>query len=410
MIKKSGLCYILLCLALVINLAVGYSVYAEEDKLADNKEVLEKISVMMQVLHLIQHDYVNPEDVDYSSLIYNALDGMVSSLGPHSSFLQPQEYESMKQMTEGKFGGIGIVVTMKEGVLTIITPIEGTPGSEAGLMAGDQIIAVDGKEIEGTKLSKIVNNMKGEPGTDVTLKIYRPETDETMEKTITRDIVEVPSVKGAHMYDSGIGYVRITQFDEHTASDLEEQLQSLDEQGMKSLVIDVRNNPGGLLKAAVDTCSKFLGKDKMVVYTKGRRSSQDQKYFTDNGVKFLDIPIVILVNEGSASAAEILAGCLQDYERAVLVGVKTFGKGSVQNIIRLPDDSALRLTTAMYYTPSERVIKDNGIKPDIQIKLTKEQKEKFRDEVVKLGRDKPLKPDADPQLKKALEVLRNKAE
>ena len=217
--KKSGLCYILLCLALVINLAVGYSVYAEEDNLADNKEVLEKISVMMRVLHLIQRDYVNPEDVDYTSLIYNALDGMVSSLGPHSSFLQPQEYKSMKEMTEGKFGGIGVVVTMKDGKLTVITPIEGTPGSKAGLMAGDRIIAVNGEKIKGNKLSKIVNKMKGEPGTQVTLKIYRPETDETMEKTITRDIVEVPSVKGAHMYDGNIGYVRITQFDEHTASD-----------------------------------------------------------------------------------------------------------------------------------------------------------------------------------------------
>ncbi|MFO7821718.1 MAG: S41 family peptidase [Lentisphaeria bacterium] len=399
--------YVIFTCALAVNLAIGYTVYAQEKNAQKQTEAFEKVGIMMRVLHLIQQDYVDPEKVDYENLIYNAMHGMVSSLDPHSSFLEPDQFEQIRETTEGEFGGLGVVVTMKEGKLTIVTPIEGTPGSRVGLAAGDQILAINGENISDQPLTKIVKKMKGKPGTEVTLKIYRPETDETLEMTIERAIIEVKSVRGAHDFGGGIRYVRITQFDENTAADLETVLKDFDDKEFSSLILDLRNNPGGLLNAAVEVGSLFLKPDKLVVSTIGRQPSQKQKYFTDNGRRWPEVPIIILVNEGSASAAEIVSGCLQDYGRAVLVGNTTFGKGSVQNIIKLPDGSALRLTTAKYYTPSKRVIHDKGITPDILVKLSQEELRKLIERQAKMSGDRQLDPENDPQLARALEALRS---
>ena len=331
--------------ALAVNLLIGYRVYSGEEAAANENVAFEKVKVMMRVLHLVQQDYVDPKEVDYESLLYNAIEGMVSSLDPYSSFLDPREYESMRETTEGQFGGLGIVVTVRDGTLTVVAPIEGTPGSRAGLMAEDRIVKIEGQPTKEKKLSQAVRLLKGDPGTDVTLTIYRPETDETKTLTIERDVIKVPSVKDTQAIGDNIGYIRITQFDERTVDELKGALSELNSNGMEALILDLRNNPGGLLTSAVDVASLFLEEGQLVVFTEGRRPSQTTKYFTENGGFYPDMPVVILTNEGSASAAEIVAGCLQDTGRAILVGSKTFGKGSVQNVIKLQDGSALRLTT-----------------------------------------------------------------
>lgn len=400
--------YMLLILLLGINLAIGYRVYSAGHDSRREREVVEKVQMLMRVLDLVQRHYVNPNELDYNSLIYNAIDGMVSSLGPYSSFLDPEEYKAMREVTDGEFGGIGVVVTLEDGIMTIVAPIEDTPGSRAGLRAGDQIREVDGEEVEAGKLSQVVPRLKGDPGTIVELKIYRPDTDETMVKKIERAVIEVPSVKGAHKYDDNIGYIRITQFNDDTAADLFDTVSHWSKEGLQGLILDVRNNPGGLLDAAVDVAGIFLEEGKMVVFTQEREPARQQKFYTDNGGNFLDIPVVVLANEGSASAAEIIAGCLQDYGRGVVVGTTTFGKGSVQNVIELADGSALRLTTATYYTPSKRVINDNGVTPDVEVKLDREAKETFANAQTDLDQEgKQLRPEQDPQLQRALEILRN---
>ncbi len=403
LVKKTW--FPLLALALALNLAIGGWVYSKETLATADEDALEKITVMMRVLHLIQKDYVHPGEIDYTSLIYSATKGMVSSLDPYSSFLTPEEFADMIETTEGQFGGLGIVVTIREGRLTVVTPMEGTPGSKAGIIAGDQIVEIDDEPIKDVKLSQAVTRLKGEPGTTVDLTIYRPETDETLEMTIERAVIEVPSVKSTQIVRNGVGYIRIVQFDEGTAASLRNSLDELLEQGATSLVLDLRNNPGGLLTSAVDVCACFLPKDKLVVFTEGRQPSQKEEYFTGPGSSFRQQPVVVLVNEGSASAAEIVAGCLQDHERARLVGTQTFGKGSVQNVIRLPDGSALRLTTARYYTPQKQVIHEHGVKPDIVVKMTPEQRRTLLEAQIAVGPDNGLNIESDPQLQRALEML-----
>ena len=402
---KQRIWYLFLSLLLTVNLIVGYTVYSQETNEKQEAEAFQKIGVMMRVLHLIQQDYVDPEKVDYEDLIYNALHGMVSSLDPHSSFMEPSEFQQMRETTEGHFGGLGIVVTMKDGFLTVVTPIEDTPGHRAGLLAGDQITAIDGDKITSTVLPEVVDQLKGEPGTEVTLSIYRPDTDESFEATIERAVIEVKSVKGVQAFGKGIDYVRLTQFDEQTAVDLEQALIELDKDNLSALILDLRNNPGGLLESAVDVSSLFLEPKKLVVSTIGRRPSQIQEHFTSNGRRWTEIPLVILVNRGSASAAEIVGGCLQDYGRAILVGNTTFGKGSVQNVISLPDGSALRLTTAKYYTPSKRVIHEKGIEPDIAVKLSKDELKSLMQRQASMSGSSTLDPANDPQLARAIEVL-----
>ncbi|OGV74461.1 MAG: hypothetical protein A3K19_05395 [Lentisphaerae bacterium RIFOXYB12_FULL_65_16] len=391
MMKRSKFWLILLAIVLAANLAVGLKVYSVEAEANGEREAFEKTRVMMRVLHLLQKDYVDPSKVDYTDLIYNALRGMVSSLDPFSAFMEPDEYNDMMESTEGQFGGLGIIVTVRDDLLTIVSPIEGTPGSKAGLLAGDQIIKINGTSTRDLKLSDTVKLLKGEPGTSVTITVHRPGTGETKEMTIERALIPVVNVKDDCILEDGVGYVRIVQFNEPTADRLEESLNALVAKKATSLVLDLRNNPGGLLESAVDVASMFLPTDSLVVSTQGRQPSQAREFKTTRSAKFLDKPVAILINGGSASAAEIVAGCLQDWGRAVLIGEKSFGKGSVQNIIELPDGSALRLTTAMYYTPSKRVIHEHGIEPDIEVKLTEEELKRFIE--AQRGMDLPAPED-----------------
>jgi carboxyl-terminal processing protease len=393
---------------LALNLFVGYQVYSNEAKQAKEDDAFEKIGVMMRVIHLIRKDYVDGDKIGYEDLIYNALHGMVNSLDPFSDFLPPAQLQEMMEETEGEFGGLGVTVTMRDNILTVMSPLENSPGAKAGLQPGDQIVRVEGRPTEGLKIHEAVSQLKGKPGTDVTITLHRPSNDETWDVTITRELIPLVSVKDARLIEgTKVGYVRVLQFSDPTADELEAKLKGLMKQGAESLILDLRNNPGGLLESAVDICSMFLKPGDLVVSTEGRRPSQKQLFKARRRDWSLPgrIRMAVLVNGGSASAAEITSGCLRDYHRALLIGEKTFGKGSVQNIIDLPDGSALRLTTAMYYTPSRQVIHKHGIKPDIEVVLTDDEYRKLAMAAAVIdGVDKPVKA-VDRQLQRAVEVL-----
>ncbi len=408
MSKRARISLGLVAILLAANLVVGYRVYSAEATAAGEEEAFEKISVMMRVIHLIRKDYVDGDKVGYQDLVYHALHGMVNSLDPFSDFLTPEQLQDMMEETEGEFGGLGVIVTTRDGVLTVMSPMEGTPGFRAGLQPGDQIVGIEGESTEGQKVDEAVSKLKGKVGTAVTITVHRPRTDATWDVTITREMIPLTSVKDDHLIPgTKVGYVQVLQFSDPTAQELETKLRKLLQDGADSLVIDLRNNPGGLLTSAVDICSLFLKPGELIVSTEGRRPSQKQEMRSNaRGWRVPDnIPVAILVNGGSASAAEITSGCLHDHHRAILVGERTFGKGSVQNVISLPDGSALRLTTAMYYTPSRQVIHHHGIQPDIEVALSDDEYRQLALAANVIdGVDAPVKAE-DRQLQRAVEVL-----
>ena len=324
----------------------------------------QSIELFTDVLAIVKKSYV--EEVDTKKLVYGAINGMLTSLDPHSSFMPPETYKEMKIDTKGSFGGLGIEITVKEGILTVISPIEDTPAFKAGIKAGDQILKIDDKFTKDLTITDAVKRMRGVKGTKVTLTIMREGFDKTKEFVLERDIIQVKSVKHK-VLDDGYGYVRIAQFQEKTDDDLERALQALqgEQKQLKGLVLDLRNDPGGLLDQAVRVSEHWIPEGKLIVYTEGREKDSQMRFTSRKGHKQPDYPIVVLINSGSASASEIVAGCLQDHKRAVVMGTQSFGKGSVQTIIPLADNSGLRLTTARYFTPSGRSIQAKGITPDI---------------------------------------------
>jgi len=329
-------------------------------------EPYEKIKIFAEVLSLIKKNYVE-EVKDDKDLIYGAIKGMLNSLDPHSSFMPPEAFKEMRIDTKGEFGGLGIQIGIKEGILTIIAPIEDTPAYKAGVKAGDKIIKINGESTRDMSLHEAVTKLRGPKGTSVTITLMREEWEKPRDFTIIRDIIKIRSVKSKVM-DDKIGYVKLLQFQERTAAELEEALKELEKQGINAIILDLRNNPGGLLNVSIDVASKFLPSDKLVVYIKGREEERTE-YQTNESKQKYEYPMVVLVNEGSASASEIVAGALQDWQRAMVLGTPTFGKGSVQTVIPLSDGSGLRLTTALYYTPKGRSIQAKGIEPDIIVKL-----------------------------------------
>ncbi|HOW68258.1 MAG TPA: S41 family peptidase [Candidatus Paceibacterota bacterium] len=380
MLKR--LLYGVVTTALGINLLFGARVYLNSVHAEDRSSVYENLELFTRVLERIRSDYVDGDQVTYQELIYGALKGMLNGLDPHSEFMEPVKYDELKKDTEGQFGGVGIVIGIGENnSLTVISPMEDTPAFRAGIVAGDRIVKIDGKSTEKLNLQDAVKRLRGQPGSEVTLTFYRPANSLTKEVKLTRAIIKVDTVKDINserkfpLSDNQIGYIRLTQFGEQTTYDLDDALKKLENQGMRALILDLRNNPGGLLEQAVRVCEKFLPKDELVVSTEGRVHPKKTPYRASGRGKHLEIPMVILVNTGSASASEIVAGCLQDHKRAIVVGEQTFGKGSVQSILPLPDGSALRLTTAKYYTPSHREIHEKGITPDIVIPMTSEEEE-----------------------------------
>ncbi|RII30519.1 MAG: peptidase S41 [Geobacter sp.] len=348
----------------------------------------ESIELFTDVMAIIKKSYV--EEVDTKKLIYGAINGMLASLDPHSSFMPPDTYKEMKIDTKGAFGGLGIEITVKDGILTVISPIEDTPAFKAGIKAGDQILKIDDKFTKDLNINDAVKRMRGQKGTSVVLMIMREGLDKPKEYTLVRDIIQIKSVR-SRLLDNGFGYVRIAQFQEKTDEDLGKALKSLQEENkgtLSGLVLDLRNDPGGLLDQAVRVADHFI-EDGLIVYTEGREKDSKMQFMAKKGGKEPSYPIVVLINGGSASASEIVAGALQDHKRAIIMGTQSFGKGSVQTIIPLSDDSGLRLTTALYYTPSGRSIQAKGITPDIVVERMEIPKETEKKDMLHL-REKDL--------------------
>ena len=330
------------------------------------------LAVMTEAMLLVQRYYVEPKP--FKDVVYGAIDGLLSGLDPNSSFLSPQPLAHLEEETKGSFGGIGISVGVKNGGVKVIAPIEDSPAFRAGLHAGDTITAVDGKKLEGVSVDEAVKAMRGEKGTPVKVTVER-ENGEKTDVSLVRDDIKVTTVKGVRVLGDGIGYLRITQFNEPTAEDFAKALASLEKGKIRDLIIDLRDNPGGLLESAVGVAEQLLPKGDEIVTVRGRDSVKPQQRFDAGACEHRNtvVPIAVLVNGGSASASEILAGAMKAHKRAILVGEKTYGKASVQNVIKLAlrPDCALRLTTGYYYTPDGKMIHGVGIVPDVLVTVPK---------------------------------------
>lgn len=327
---------------------------------------LDELRTFTEVFAKIKQDYV--ESVDDRELIENAIRGMLEGLDPHSAYLDKENYKQLQEGTSGEFGGLGIEVGMEDGFVKVISPIDDTPAQRAGIQAGDLIIRLDDKSVKGMMLNDAVKLMRGKPGSDIVLTVVRKGTDAPITITITRDIITTKSVR-AKLLEPGFGYIRIANFQTNTAEDLRKSIVNLkkeNEKDLSGLILDLRNNPGGILNAAVGVSDLFLDSG-LIVYTEGRIKDSQLKFDAKPSDMLKDAPIIVLVNGGSASASEIVAGALQDHERAIIMGEPTFGKGSVQTILAMNEEAALKLTTARYYTPSGRSIQASGIQPDIII-------------------------------------------
>jgi len=402
---------------LFLGILSGFRFYSAAAAGSEEDTGYAQISVFARAVQLIRQDYVDSKKTSYHDLIYAAMKGMLASLDPHSQFMDPDDFKDMQDDTRSRFNGLGIEVSVKNGLLTVITPMEDTPAAKAGILSGDQILRINGNSTEKMELQDAVNVLRGQPGQKVTLTVLRPSTKEIKDYALDRAEIKVQSVKGAKILDPEItgpfkiGYVRLIQFNEPTAAELEKALDELQKQGMQALVLDLRNNPGGLLNSAVDVCAQFLPANTTVVSTQGRAASQQSEYSTSSSSKPRPrFPMTVLVNEGSASGSEIVAGALKDLKRAIIVGETTFGKGSVQNVMQLPDGSALRFTTAKYYTPSKQVIHANGVTPNIRVPLSSEQERVLitarSSDNLKPEDEKNLIKTKDPQMMRAIDALK----
>jgi carboxyl-terminal processing protease len=390
-----------------------------------DRSIYKNLKTFNEVLDMVQKNYV--EQVESKKLIEGAINGMMKSLDPHSAYMTSDMYKELEVETRGSFGGIGIEITIKKDVLTVVSPIEDTPAFLAGIKAGDQIIQIDGKSTKDITIMEAVKKLRGPKDTKVTITIMRENMPKPKDYTITRDVIKIRSIK-SKVYDDHIGYIRVASFQERTADDLKKELKNITVKNgaLKGLIVDLRNNPGGLLNQAVGVADVFL-KSGIIVSTKGRTKSMETKSMAKNDGDEPTCPIVALVNEGTASAAEIVSGALQDNGRALVVGTQTFGKGSVQTVIPLEGGSALKLTTAKYYTPNGRSIQAEGIAPDIIVKHIRPAEDKeSTDDLVRerdlsghikpkkennTHREESLKKDQDPlsqdnQLKSAIDIIK----
>ena len=391
-----------ICLGVFLVFAVS-SIAVSQIDVKKIDDLYSQVELFSYALTTIESEYVDEKTPQ--ELIYGSLTGMLSSLDPHSQFLPPDEYQELKTETQGKFGGLGIEISIRDGLLTVITPIEGTPAWEAGLKAGDRIVRIEDELTRDITLSDAVKKLRGDPGTDINITILRESEMKLHDYTITREIIQIQDVKDPQILDDHIGYVRLTEFRENSYQEIHKALMGLRDQGADSLILDLRNNPGGLLNVAIDITDEFLPAGEIIVSTKGRRVSQNTETTSkDRPDKILDWPVVVLINEGSASGSEILAGALKDNKRAVILGEKSFGKGSVQSVIPLPDGSGLRLTTSKYFTPSGESIHGKGIIPDVVVPRIYPEEDAAPDEraekIEKVFEDVELKQAEDPdQLK-----------
>ncbi len=397
----------------------------------EKQDTYHYLKLFSDIMSIVQDNYV--KKTDQKKLIYGAITGMLRELDPHSSFLTPTDYKELQIETRGKFGGLGIEITIKNNILTVVSPLEGTPADKAGLKSNDEIVKIDEQPTQGMSLMDAVTKMRGPKGSKIKLTIFRKGLAKPLEVELVRAIIAIKSVKSMTL-EPGFGYVRISSFESGTGSDLYKAIQKLQGDnpgGLQGLLLDLRNNPGGLLDQAVEVSDQFLD-GGLIVYTGGRLEDQKMRFEAHKKANPLTVPMVVLVNGGSASASEIVAGALQDHKRAIIMGEQTFGKGSVQTVIPLNDGSALRLTTSLYYTPSGRSIQAEGITPDIMVRKTgpetagaknveptfireKDLPGHFKDQNPTVGKKSKLTPtqitakkfvEADNQVSRALDLLK----
>lgn len=401
-------------LALALLAACALPVLAEEK---GEDTPYKQFETLARAMQMIRQDYVDEKKVSYEQLTRAALRGMLQSLDPHSQYMEASNFEDMKEDTESRFGGLGVHVTERNGDLIIVSPMEDSPGFKAGLMPGDQIIKINGQSAEKLTIGEATEKLRGAPGTKVTLTILRPGTKEIKDFELVREVIKVWSVKDAKLLSSEltgaakIGYARITQFNAPTADELARKLDELEKQGMQGFILDLRFNPGGLINSAVDVAGMFLPASTVVATTEGRVPSQSRKYLANAALRrSKNYPLAVLINFGSASGSELAAGALKDTNRAIIVGETSFGKGSVQSIMPMPDGSALRLTTAKYYTPSHNLIHEHGISPTIRASMTPEQERQLmlsrREDLSDEQRKKELSNFRDTQLERAVDALK----
>lgn len=373
---------ILLSLLFLFNLFLMKTAYSSDT------EIYKKIDLFGEVLEKINKEYV--DEINQSESMDSAIDGLLQSLDPYSSYMSPEVFNEMQTETSGEFGGLGIEVTMESGVVKVISPIDDTPASKAGIKAGDYIVKIDNTQVQGKSLSEAVDLMRGPVGSGIELTIRRRGERKALSFYIVREIIEIKSVK-ADLIEKNIGYIRLTSFNENSGNQIKKEIKRLEKnKNLKAYILDLRNNPGGLLSQAI-TISDFFLESGEIVSTKGRKSSENRKWFAKKGDLTKGKTLVVLINYGSASASEIVAGALKDHKRAILLGENSFGKGSVQSIIPLKNRGAIRLTVAKYYLPSGKSISEVGVSPDIEIE---ENSDEFR-----------IKSETDNQLDYAIKLL-----
>ena len=376
---KTRLSFAVVLCALMWFLATGARTFRANAAEGDADDSYKQIERFTRVLFKVRNDYVDGDKTNYKELVDGALHGLMETLDPHSEYMEPVKFEGLKEDTEGQYSGVGLQVQPREGALQVIAPMEDTPAFEAGLLTGDRIVKIDGKSTEKMTQGDAVTALRGASGSKVTLQVQRASFAEPKDFTLQRAEIRIYSVKDRNnrrefpVSADKIGYVRVTQFAERTSDELEEALKIMESQGMESLVMDLRGNPGGLVDQAVAVAEKFLEAGKLILTTEGRNPAGDTRRVASGRGRVRQGNLVVLVNGGSASAAEIVSGCLQDLKRAVVVGEQSFGKGSVQSVVPLPDGAALRLTTAKYYTPSHKVIHEKGITPDIIVPMSDDE-------------------------------------
>ena len=397
--KPVGKAFLTAAVLAVLTLSLGGT---SASKGVDRTATYEQLKLFTDVLAIIQNQYV--DETEPREVIYGAVRGMLRALDPHSSFMDPESYREMQVETSGSFGGLGIEITIRDDQLTVVAPIEGTPAWRAGIQPGDRIVKIEGLVTKDMSLPDAVKRMRGPKGTKITVTVAREGIKDPIDVSLVREVIQVQSVKAQEL-EPGIGYIRVRQFQERTAPDLVTAVEKFEKTGrLGGLIVDVRSNPGGLLSAAVEVSEEFLGDGKLIVYTEGRVRNQNMRFTAHAKRAITEVPLVVLVNQGSASASEIVAGAIQDHGRGVVIGQQTFGKGSVQTIIPLADGSGLRLTTARYFTPKGRSIHGKGITPDIVIDPPKDEAS-----VPRPGTPPPSEAEMmkrDVQLQRAIEILK----
>lgn len=401
--------------ALGFALAVGVARVAAAWGLFPNRELNRSADYVRDVLQLVNQNYVDAKSSSYDQLTKQALHGMVESLDPHSEFLEARDYSQLEEELTGDFSGIGIQIEKRKGHVLIIAPIAGGPGERADLQHGDEIVGVNGRPFDKSMtLDDVVDRLRGKADTKVTVDLFRARTGKKFSVTLKRETIKMPSVRDVRVLPDHVGYLLITEFSDNTADEFDDALDKLLKQDIDSLIIDLRNNPGGLLDAAVAVANPFFHKGEMIVYTRGRKKDDSEDYRAEGDGQPLALPMVVLVNEGTASAAEVVTGALKDTHRAVIVGERTFGKGSVQTIFTLKNGEGMRLTTAKYYTPSGVSIHQKGITPDVSVVLSAEEDSRLRVQQTREDITDPKEfeerfgfaPIRDRQLEAALAVLK----